>query len=96
MSAIRLPISCLLLAPFIRQELGSSQQCPASIPWQRGRTLDGAVLDVVANRLGAPSVHLAANAEGGPQNLQDRALELLGEGLEAHLTRDVDDLIQRY
>lgn len=51
-------------------------------------------MDGLLNRLWALSVNLAANAERGAQNLQDNTLEALGERLEPHRPRNVDDLVE--
>jgi len=57
--------------------------------------LDLAGLDVVRDRLGAAAVHLAARAEGGSENLEGGALQVLGHRLESHRARNGDDLIER-
>lgn len=59
-------------------------------------TLNLPTLDVVAHVLGTSSIDLAANAESSSQNLLDRTLELLRQGLEPHRPRNVDDLIERH
>lgn len=58
-------------------------------------TLNLAGPDVVRDILGAAAVNLAASAEGGSENLKGGTLQVLGHGLEAHGTGNVDDLIKR-
>lgn len=50
--------------------------------------------DRILDRLGALSVNLATDAEGGAQDLLDDTLQGLGETLEAHGASDLDDLVQ--
>jgi hypothetical protein len=59
------------------------------------RDLDLAGLDVVRDRLRAAAVNLAAGAEGGSENLERGALEVLGHRLESHCAGNGDDLIER-
>src|SRR5689334_4479163 len=60
------------------------------------RTVDLSLLDRIADSLGALAIDLAADAEGGAQDLLDAPLEVLGEGLELHRPRNVDDLVERH
>jgi hypothetical protein len=58
------------------------------------RNVDLALVNGVADGPRALAVHLAADAESGTQNLLDTPLQVLGEGLELHRPRNVDDLIE--
>lgn len=58
------------------------------------RTVDLARLNRIADSLRALALHLAADAEGGTQNLLDNTLQVLREGLEPHSPRNVDDLVE--
>ncbi|KAB8349723.1 hypothetical protein FH972_023738 [Carpinus fangiana] len=66
-----------------------------SAPENNRLTLNLAALDVVADRLGAPAVDLAAGGECSAQHLLDRTLERLGHGLVPQRAGDLDDLVQR-
>lgn len=57
-------------------------------------TVNLAVGDSVADGLGALAVNLAANAESSAEDLLNAALEGLGEGLELHRPRNLDNLIE--
>ena len=58
-------------------------------------TLDLAIVDVLLDVLGTPSINLAAGAEGRAKNLQDGALEVLSHRLEAHGAGNGNDLVER-
>ena len=51
-------------------------------------------MNILLDALGAAAVNLAASGEGGAENLEHSALEILGHGLVAHLAGDLDDLVQ--
>jgi len=59
------------------------------------RTVDLARLNRVADGLRALAIDLATNAERSAQNLLHNTLKILGEGLEPHRPRNLDDLVQR-
>lgn len=62
---------------------------------QDQRTRDFAAGNVVAHGLGRTSINPAADGEGSSENLLHGTLERLGHGLEVHLARNVDDLVER-
>lgn len=57
-------------------------------------TLNVTTIDTLNDGLRRLAVNLAANTVGSAQNLLDRALELLGEGLVAHRAGNLDDLVK--
>jgi hypothetical protein len=57
-------------------------------------TVDLASLDVVADVLRAAAIDLAANGESGTEDLEDGTLELLGERARAHLTGNLNNLVE--
>ena len=57
-------------------------------------TLNFPTLNVIAHIFGTPPIDLATNTESRSQNLLDRALKLLRQGLEPHRPCNVDDLIE--
>ena len=55
------------------------------------RDLDLTVVDALLDVLGGAAVDGATDGVGRAEDLEDGALELLGLGLVAHLTGDLDD-----
>jgi len=64
---------------------------------QIGRTVNVTVLDLVRDILRTSAVDLAAHAESCAEDLEDGALQLLGQGLvgASHCSGNIEDLIQR-
>ena len=58
------------------------------------RDLNLSVVDLLLDVLGALAVNLAANAEGGSEDLLDSSLQLLGQRLMSHLPSDLNDLVE--
>lgn len=58
-------------------------------------TINLASIDLILDNLGALSIDLAADREGGTQDLLDGAGQGLGERLEPHGPGNVDDLLKR-
>lgn len=61
---------------------------------EKQRTVDLARINGVADSPGALVVHLAADAERRAENLLDTTLQVLGEGLEPHRPRNLNDLVE--
>lgn len=57
-------------------------------------TVNLARVDLLLDDLGALAIYLAADAKRGTENLLHTPLELLGEGLEAHLPCNGNDLLE--
>lgn len=62
--------------------------------WYRRRTVNLAVVNGLDDNLGGLAVNAASNTVGSSEDLLDGSLQLLGEGLEAHLSGNIDDLIE--
>ncbi len=65
--------------------------------WSRnllGGDLDGAGVDVLLDLAGVLAVDGAANRGRGAENLEDGALEVLGEGAGPHDAGDLVDLVK--
>ena len=58
-------------------------------------TLNLPRLNIIAHRFRTPAINLAACAESRAQNLLHGTFKILGHGLEPHLARDLDDLVER-
>ena len=71
-----------------------SARCPRQKVADAKLTLNLARLDVVGDVLGAAAIDLAAGGEGSSEDLLDGTGKVLGEGLEAHLAGDLDNLVE--